>query len=115
MQKIRKILQAVPEKAALPTNQPTNQISKSLILGQFGDLFVNVSKSRIFFKNPALSIFYIYSPLTSCKKSEKSLQPFLRKLRYKPSKQPVITNNTNLIRPRWRRSKKHTFQISSCF
>ena len=42
-------------------------------------------------------------------KSEKSLEPFLRKLRYQPTNQPtnqpIITNNTNLIGPRWRRSK----------
>ena len=61
------------------------KISKCLILGQFGDLFANISKSRFFFKNPALWRFYLYSPLTSCKKSEKSLEPFLRKLRYQPT------------------------------
>ena len=38
-----------------------------------------------FFKNPALWLFYLYSPLTSCKKSEKSLEPFLRKLHYQPT------------------------------
>ena len=43
-------------------------------------------------------------PLTSCKKSEKSLE-FLRKLRYQPINEPMITNNTDLIGPRWRRSK----------
>ena len=86
MQKIRKILRAVSEKTALPTNQPTNQ---SL---WFGDLFGNISKSRIFFKNPALWLFYLYSPLTSCKKSEKSLEPFLRRLRYQPSSQPTNYN-----------------------
>ena len=45
---------------------------------------MNISKSS-FFKNLALSLFYLYSPLTSCKKSEKSLEPFLRKLRYQPT------------------------------
>ena len=45
------------------------------------------SKSKI--KNPALSLFYIYSPLTSCKKSGKSLEPFLRKLCYQPTNQPT--------------------------
>ena len=80
------------------------KISRCLILGYFGDLFANISKSRIFFKNPTLSLFYLYSPLTSCKKSEKSLEPFLRKLRYQPTNQPIITNNTDLI-GHWRRSK----------
>ena len=37
------------------------------------------------FQNPTLSLFYLYSPLTSCKKSEKSLELFLRKLRYQPT------------------------------
>ena len=35
---------------------------KCLILGCFGDLFANISKSRIFLKNPALSLSYLYSP-----------------------------------------------------
>ena len=73
MQKIRKILRAVSEKTVLPTNQPTNQILKCLILGSFGDLFANISKSRTFFENSALSLFYLYSLLTSCKKLEKSV------------------------------------------
>ena len=81
---------------------------------------MNISKSRIFFKNPVLSLFYLYSPLTSCKKSEKSLEPFLRKLRYQPTNnqptnQPIITNNTDLIRPRWRRSKNiYHYTIKIC-
>ena len=37
----------------------------------------------------ALSLFYLYSPLISCKKSEKSLEPFLRKLRYQQTNQPT--------------------------
>ena len=86
------------------------KISKCLILGLFGDLLANISKWRIIFKNPALSLFYLYSFLTSCKESEKSLEKFLRKLRYQPTNQPtkqlIITNHTDLIGPRWRRSKK---------
>ena len=43
-------------------------------------------------------------------KSEKSLEPFLRKLRYQPTNQPtnqpIITNNTDFIGPGWRRSNK---------
>ena len=31
------------------------------------------------------SLFFLYSPLTSCKKSEKSLELFLRKLCYQPT------------------------------
>ena len=38
------------------------------------------SRTRIFFENRAPSLFSIYGPLTSCKNSEKSLEPLLRKL-----------------------------------
>ena len=46
---------------------------------------MNISKSKNFFQK----FDYLYSPLTSCKKSEKSLEPFLRKLRSQPSNQPT--------------------------
>ena len=40
-------------------------------------------------------------------KSEKSLEPFLRKLRYQPTNQPtdqpIITNKTDFIGPGWHR------------
>ena len=65
------------------------KISKYLILSQFGDLFANIPKSKIFVKNLALWLFYLYSTLTSCKKSVKSLEPFLRKLCYQPTNQPT--------------------------
>ena len=35
------------------------------------------------------SVTFFNSPLTSCKKSEKSLEPFLRKLRYQQTNQPT--------------------------
>ena len=47
-------------------------------------------------------------------KSEKSLEPFLRKLRYQPTNQPIITNNTNLIGPWLRRSKKAGPKMDLC-
>ena len=37
---------------------------------------------RIFPKNRALSLFYVYGPLTSCKKIEKTNEPILRTLRH---------------------------------
>ena len=49
----------------------------------------NLQIKKFFFKNPALSLFYLYSPLTLCKISEKSFEPFLRKLRHQPTKQPT--------------------------
>ena len=60
------------QRKLLPTNQPTNQC-------WFGELFANISKSRIFFKNPALWLFYLYSPLTSCKKIRKNLRAVCEK------------------------------------
>ena len=35
-----------------------------------------ISILRFFFENPALSLFLLYCSLTSCKKLEKSLEPF---------------------------------------
>ena len=54
--------------------------------------------------------FWRFRGQSSCKKSEKSLEPFLRKLRYQTTNQPIITNSTNLIGPRWSRSKKQCFE-----
>ena len=89
--------------------QPTNQLL--LILGYFVDLLENNSKSRIFFKNLALRLFYLYSHLTSWKKSEKSLQLFLRKLHYQPANQ--ATNYywfwTNLATFLWISSNRNFF------
>ena len=98
MQKIRKILQAVPEKAALPTNQPTNQISKSLILGQFGDLFANISKSRIFFqKSSSVNFLHLQSP-NFMQKIRKILTAVSKKTALLTN-QPIIANNTDFIGP----------------
>ena len=48
-------------------------------------------------------------------KSEKSLDSFLRKLRYQPTNQPtnqpIITNNVDFIEPEWHRSKRKTDQL----
>ena len=46
------------------------------ILGPF------IEKMRIFPKNQALSLFYVYGPLTSRKKLEKTNEPILRTLRH---------------------------------
>ena len=51
---------------------------KNLIFGPFLALFGQI---RIFMKNRAPSLFIIYGPLTSWKKSEKSNEPILRKVR----------------------------------
>ena len=57
-------------------------------------LRINLIPVFILFKNPALWLFCRYSPLTLCKKSEKSLEPLLRKLGCQPTNQS--TNNANL-------------------
>ena len=84
MQKIRKILRADSEKTASPTNQPNIEVSD---FGLIWRPFCEYLQSNSFFKNPALSLLYLYSPLTSCKISEKSLDSFLRKLHYQPTNQ----------------------------
>ena len=55
---------------------------KNLFLDLFGPFLPIFEKMRIFPKNPAPSLFYIYGPLTSCKKIEKTNEPILRKLCY---------------------------------
>ena len=75
-----------------------------------------------FFQKSGSVTFYLYSPLTSCKKWEKSLEPFLRKLRYKPTNQPTnqllpVTPilkdlaDTGLKSPGWHQSKNPICQI----
>ena len=49
-----------------------------IILGRFGTVRPDSRKTGVFGKNPALSVFIIYGPQTSCQKSEKSLEPFSR-------------------------------------
>ena len=52
-------------------------------------LFCEYLRMKIFFKNPTQLLFYLYGLLTSCKKSEKFLEPFLGKLHYQPTNQPT--------------------------
>ena len=52
---------------------------KCLFLGQFANFWPDFSQTRNFPKNPVTSLLSLYSPLTSCKKSEKSNEPNLRK------------------------------------
>ena len=65
---------------------------KNIKVSDFGLIwrcFRKYLQTIFFFLNQALPLFYLYSPLTSCKKSEKSLEPFLRKLHYQPTNQPT--------------------------
>ena len=98
MQKIRKIFRGVSEKTALPTKYRSVWFWANL------ETFSWISPNQyFFFKHPALSLFYLYSLLTSCKKSEKSLEPFWENC---VTNQPIITNNTDIIGPRWCWSNK---------
>ena len=47
-----------------------------VILGHFGTVWPKIWKTGFFVRNPALSVFIICCPQTSCQKSEKSLEPF---------------------------------------
>ena len=49
------------------------------------ETFSRISPNKIFFSKIRLCHFFTFSFLTSYKKSEKSLEPFLRKPRYQPT------------------------------
>ena len=55
---------------------------KTLFLGLFGPFLPIFGKMRVFPKNPALSLFYVYGPLTSCKITKKTNEPIPRKAHY---------------------------------
>ena len=85
---------------------------KNIKVSDFGLIwrpFCEYLQINIFFKNRALWIFYLCSPLTSRKKSEKYFELFLRKLRYQPTK--PSTNQSTLI---WRPFHKY-LQIKNFF
>ena len=61
------------------------------ILGHFGTVWPKIRKTGFFGRNPALSVFIIYGPQTSCQKSEKSLEPFSRTFASnRPTDRPTI-------------------------
>ena len=64
------------------TNQPNIEVSDFALIWRRFPKYLQI---KIFIKNLALSLFYLYSPLTYCTKSEKSFEPFLRKLHYQPT------------------------------
>ena len=55
---------------------------RRLFLDHFGHFLPNLGQTRIFPKNWALSLFCVYWPLTSYKKSKKTNEPIPRKLRH---------------------------------
>ena len=65
---------------------------KNIKVSDFGLIwrpFRKYLQIKNFFQKSGSVTFYLYSLLTSCKKSEKLLQPLLRKLRYQPTNQPT--------------------------
>ena len=52
-----------------------------------------------FFQKSGSVTFLPLQSLNFMQKQEKSLKPFLRKLRYQPTNQPIITNNTDFTGP----------------
>ena len=57
------------------------------------DVIHEITDSRVFTENRALSVSSFYRCVTSCKKSKKSLEPFSRKMTTYLTNQP--TNNTS--------------------
>ena len=55
------------------------KFAKTLFLGHFDPFLPKNGEIGFFPKNRASSLFRIYGSLTSCKKSEKSYDPILRK------------------------------------
>ena len=66
--------------------------SKNLI---FHHVFPFSQTPRIFIENPAVSVFLLSDPLTSCKKSAKTIEPILRKSVYGPSRMLTIFSAYN--------------------
>ena len=58
------------------------KIPKTSFLGHFWPFLAIFGQIRISPKNRAPSVFCTYGPLTSCKKSEKTNEPILRKVRH---------------------------------
>ena len=65
---------------------------------QFDHIFELYGWTGIFFENRASSLFCLYECLTSCKKSEKSLEPFPRKMetdRQTDGQTNIVTDRLN--------------------
>ena len=66
---------------------------KTLFFPIFGPFLPIFGKMRIFLKNRAPSLFYIYGPLTSCKKLKKTNEPILRTLRHRMTDRQTTLNS----------------------
>ena len=67
----------------------SRKVGKTSFLGIFGHVWAIWGKTRFFFKNRALWVSFPYRFIPSCKKLEKSLEPFSRKFKTNhPTTQP---------------------------
>ena len=105
-------MKKLKEKKIEKKNSIFRKSPKTLCLGHFGTFLPIFEKMRIFPKNMSLSLFYVYGPLTSCKKLEKNNEPILRTLRH--GQTDGQTDDTEFIGPsRCKRgSKKKMAKIS---
>ena len=95
-------------KVIFSTNQAKNQkkllavFEKNIKVSDFGLIWGRFREyleiKNFFQKSGSVTFLPLQSP-NFMQKSEKSLEPFLRKLRYQPTNQPIITSNTDFIGP----------------
>ena len=102
MQKIRKILRAVSEKTVLPTNQPTTDESAWFWANL--ETFLRISPNQEFFSKIQLCHFSTFIVPQLKAKNQKNLYSHFWENCI--INQAIITNNTDLIGPRWCWSKK---------
>jgi len=81
------------------------KIPKTSFLGHFWPFLAIFGQMHFFLKNRAPSVFIIYGPLTSCKKSEKTNEPILRKVRcWQTDRQTDwLTDGSNFIGPNFKK------------
>ena len=69
------------------------KMSKTSFFGYFGPFMPKYGKMGVLPKNRALSLLSPYGPLTSCRKSEKTNEKFLRKLMTTTYQLPTTVNS----------------------
>ena len=102
MQKIIKIVRAVSEKTALPTNQPNMKVSD---IGLIWRCFHEYLQIKNFFQKSGFVTFLLLQSPNLMQKIRKILRAVSEKTAL-PTNQPIITNNTDLIGPHMLWSKK---------
>ena len=102
MQKIIKIVRAVSEKTALPTNQPNMKVSD---IGLIWRCFREYLQIKNFFQKSGFVTFLLLQSPNLMQKIRKILRAVSEETAL-PTNHPIITNNTDLIGPRTLWSKK---------